>query len=131
MSIKKKIAFHFCGIFFYYMSSILTTKNFHTSDKILRLLKISTDFEIVFLSKYSKENFLKSVLQLHQNILSQNFSDFLKFGGLNNFQILFRKFHKTQIVLDRTKLWSISLPIYFVEETYFKDIFSTNVYSYF
>ena len=128
---SKNKAFHFCGLIFYYLGSILSTKNSHNSDKIIRFLKISTDFKVVFLPKYSKENFLKSVPQLHQKILSRNFSDFLKFGGLNNFQILFRKFHKTQIVLDRTKPWSFSLPMYFVEETYCKDIFTTNVYSYF
>ena len=36
-------------------------KNSQNSDKILRFLTISTDFQIVFLSKFSEENIQKSV----------------------------------------------------------------------
>ena len=36
-------------------------KNSHYSDKILKILKISPDFQNVFLSNYSEENFKKSV----------------------------------------------------------------------
>ena len=41
--------------------SILSTKNYQNSDKILRFLKISFYFQNVFGSKYSEENFRKSV----------------------------------------------------------------------
>ena len=41
--------------------SILSTKNSQNSDKILRILTIFSDFQNVFLSKYSQENFQKSV----------------------------------------------------------------------
>ena len=40
---------------------VLSKKYSRNSDKIFRILKISPDFQIVFLSKYSEENFQKFV----------------------------------------------------------------------
>ena len=45
-------------------------KNSQNFDKNLRFLKISTDFQIVFKSKYSKKIFLNLSCQLHQGVVS-------------------------------------------------------------
>ena len=82
---------HFCV---QNLGSILSTK------KILRILTISKDFQNVFLSKYSEENFEKSDQPLHQNILSENFSDFLKkIGGFKILRFLSQNFSELRFLL--------------------------------
>ena len=68
--------------------SILSTKNSQNSDKTLRFLKISSDFQNVFLSKYSDKLFQKSVqpaapkyfvwefLRFSKKFVGSKFSDF-------------------------------------------------------
>ena len=83
------------------------------SKKILRILTKLSDFwrkfpQISILWSY--QNILRKILrnlssQLHQNILSENFSDFLKKLGVQHFQNFVRKFLRTQIFVDRIMPW--------------------------
>ena len=83
------------------------------SKKILRILTKLSDFwrkfpQISILWSY--QNVLRKILrnlssQLHQNILSENFSDFLKKLWVHHFQNFVRKFLRTQILVDRIKPW--------------------------
>ena len=62
-----------------YPDLILPTKKIlRNSCKIIIILKISSDFQNVFLSKYSEENFQKSVQPATPKYFVWNFSDFLK-----------------------------------------------------
>ena len=87
------------------LGTILSTKNSQNSDQILEFLKISTDFQIVFLLKYSEENFFqKSVQPAAPNFICREISQiFWKNWWVKNFQILVRKFLRTHIFLDRIK----------------------------
>ena len=72
--------------------------------KILKFLTISTNFQIVFLSKYSEENFQKSVQPAAQKDFVPKISQtFWKNWWVQNSQIFVRKFLRTWIFVDRTK----------------------------
>ena len=92
-------------------------KIYQNSNKILRFLTISTDFLIVFLSKYSEENFQKSV----QPAATKYFVwKFLRFSNKNwwvqNFHIFVRKFLRAQIYLDRIEPRLYSTEIFVLKQ---------------
>ena len=81
----------------FFINSGLNPKN----KKIIRILKISSDFQDVFLSKNLLENFQKSVQPAAPKCLDWKFLRFSeKIGGVQNFQIFFRKFLRNHIFVD-------------------------------
>ena len=62
----------------YYVRNLFKLSLPAVNKKILRFLKISSDFQNVFLSKYYEKIYRNLSSKQHQNILSGNFSDFLK-----------------------------------------------------
>ena len=75
-------------------------KNSQNSDQILRFLKISTDFQIVLLSKYSEENFQKSVQPAAPKKCVRNFYRFSeKIGGFKILRFLSENFSDFSIIL--------------------------------
>ena len=58
------------------LGSILSTKNYQNFDEICRFQKISADFQIIFLSKYSEEIFQKSVQPAAPNFFVRKFLSF-------------------------------------------------------
>ena len=69
-------------------------------DKILRFLTISTDFQIVFLSKYSEENFQKSVQPVAPKYFVLKFLRLSeKIGGFKIFRFLSENFSELRFIL--------------------------------
>ena len=62
-------------------------------------------FKMCFYQNILRKIFKNLSSQLHQNISSENLSDFLKKLWVQNSQIFVRKFFRTQIFVDRTKPW--------------------------
>ena len=91
---------HFFGLYIFLGAQSYKQIFFCISDQILRFLKISTDFQIVFLSKYSEENFQKSVQPVAPKNLSEKFSNFSKkIGGFKLLTFLSENFSEFRLIL--------------------------------
>ena len=88
----------FLGAF--YRAQSYQLKYFQNSDKILRFLKISSDFQIVFLSKFSEENFQKSFQPAAPKYFVWKFLRFSeKIGQLKILRLLSENFSELKFLL--------------------------------